>query len=239
MNKGKIGKFFHIISVDKADRTQIRKCSAFNNIDEIINNFKASPEWESEGGFEKVAAMKFKCVAIVSIDPLQIVRIIYGSIPPHLIRFLENIDRLEIGEFCIYSDIHNLDLVGDYVAAFSEKYRIRGEFQTTIDLAVTEAVTNAILHGNEGDANKKVIISLGIEDNIVTAIIKDEGEGFDFTVSYNDPTKPDTITKENGRGLYLMKYLSDELILEDNGSKVIMKFNLKLLQNRIAGKNNP
>ena len=54
---------------------------------------------------------------------------------------------------------------------------------------------------------------------------KDEGEGFDYSY-IPDPTLPDNIEKDAGRGLYLMKTLSDDLIFEDGGSKVTMVFNL-------------
>ena len=123
--------------------------------------------------------------------------------------------------------MQNLRLVEDYIVAFLRRNEISYDFQAKIYLAVWEAVANAIVHGNEQDVNKKVLISLSLHEGVVVAIVRDEGRGFDFATSYSDPTQPDTITKECGRGLYLMKCLSDELILEDNGSKVIMKFNSK------------
>ena len=53
----------------------------------------------------------------------------------------------------------------------------------------------------------------------------DEGEGFDYT-HIPDPTLPDNLTKDAGRGLYLMKTLTDELVFENDGSKVTLVFNL-------------
>ena len=60
---------------------------------------------------------------------------------------------------------------------------------------------------------------------VIEAVNKDEGEGFDYSY-IPDPTLPDNIEKDAGRGLYLMKTLSDDLIFEDGGSKVTMVFNL-------------
>lgn len=230
--KGKIGNFFHIISIDKEDKIQIRKCPDMSEIsekefDRIVYEFKTNPEWGDEGAFEKIAAQRFKCIAIVCLNSVQVMRIIYGSITPKLIAVLENIDKFEIGEFCIASAPQNIYLVQEYIQAFESQNQIDSLFQGKIELAITEAVQNAIFHGNKCDVNKKVTITLNLKEDVLIASIKDEGQGFNFESSCNDPTRPDTILKETGRGLYLMRVLSDKLILEDNGSTIILIFDLK------------
>lgn len=83
--------------------------------------------------------------------------------------------------------MQNLRLVEDYIVAFLRRNEISCDFQSKIHLAVWEAVANAILHGNEQDVNKKVLISLCLDEGVVVAIVKDEGKGFDFATCYNDP----------------------------------------------------
>ena len=62
-------------------------------------------------------------------------------------------------------------------------------------------------------------------NNQFRVTVNDEGDGFDYT-NIPDPTLPDNIDKIAGRGLYLMKTLSNELIFENNGASVTLVFNL-------------
>ena len=86
-------------------------------------------------------------------------------------------------------------------------------------------MNNAILYGNKLDSSKYVKFFVYEEEKRLFVTVKDEGEGFDYSY-IPDPTLPDNIEKDAGRGLYLMKTLSDDLIFEDGGSKVTMVFNL-------------
>ena len=94
-----------------------------------------------------------------------------------------------------------------------------------ISLSVIEAVNNAILSGNKRQPDKMVSLVAEKTDKQFRVTVSDEGEGFDYEV-IPDPTLPDNINKITGRGLYLMKTLSDELIFENGGSTVTLVFNL-------------
>lgn len=108
---------------------------------------------------------------------------------------------------------------------------VRDNYQVSEDtfgnmlVALTEAVTNAMYHGNKSDPKKKVRISYGCVHNTLTFTIADEGKGFDF---YNlpDPTSPENLEKECGRGIFLMKHLADQLIFSDGGRIVELNFKL-------------
>lgn len=93
-------------------------------------------------------------------------------------------------------------------------------------VAVTEAVTNAIYHGNQSDPNKWVKINCEIkpEGNLVF-VVEDEGKGFDY---YNlpDPTAPENLEKSCGRGVFLMKHLADQVIFSETGNVVELSFKL-------------
>jgi len=128
-------------------------------------------------------------------------------------------------EFSIISEIGNIVKVENFINYFTDTYLIEPDTFGRINLSVIEAVNNAILYGNRQDPEKRVYFSVEEKDAKLYVTVKDEGEGFDFTY-IPDPTLPDNIEKVTGRGLFLMKTLSDELLFEDNGSKVILVFNL-------------
>jgi serine/threonine-protein kinase RsbW len=128
-------------------------------------------------------------------------------------------------EFSIISEIGNIVKVEGFIDYFTEVFCVDANTFGKISLSIIEAVNNAILYGNKLDASKHVCFSVEKIDNRLFVTIKDEGKGFDFHF-IPDPTLPDNIEKDAGRGLFLMKTLSDELLFEDNGSKVILAFNL-------------
>ena len=90
-------------------------------------------------------------------------------------------------------------------------------------IAVTEAVNNAICHGN--NENNALLIEVAVADSINSFCfkIKDQGIGFDYN-NLPDPTAPENILKENGRGIFLMRNLSDEVIFNEAGNEVVIYF---------------
>ena len=91
-------------------------------------------------------------------------------------------------------------------------------------IAVTEAVNNAIQHGNK--ENETLSINVSVKDNQEKACfsVKDEGKGFDFD-NLPDPTSPENLLKENGRGIFLMRNLADEVEFTGYGNEVCLFFN--------------
>lgn len=90
-------------------------------------------------------------------------------------------------------------------------------------ISVTEGVNNAIVHGNGGDASRSVEVAVLNNESWICFKIKDQGAGFD-PEAIPDPTAPENLLKENGRGVFLMKSLSDNLIFEEGGSVVTICF---------------
>ncbi len=103
------------------------------------------------------------------------------------------------------------------------KDAIDEETFSNIQLAVNEAVTNGIIHGNEEDASKKVRLTVQITDEEVKVTVEDEGSGFD-PANLPDPTDQEQLLKEGGRGVFLIKQFSDEVSFADKGSTVQMIF---------------
>jgi serine/threonine-protein kinase RsbW len=90
-------------------------------------------------------------------------------------------------------------------------------------IAVTEAVNNAIIHGSQ--MNASLFIEVGVLDSSewVCFSVKDQGKGFDPD-QIPDPTAPENLMKENGRGVFLMRNLADDMEFEEGGTRVNIYF---------------
>lgn len=119
---------------------------------------------------------------------------------------------------------------------FSEMYKVEELIDTicseslsdqdaygNVLIAVTEAVNNAIIHGNKNNPDKIIFVRVSIDSEQVVFSIKDEGNGFDYE-NLPDPTAPENLEKENGRGIFLMKSLSDSVEFSEGGSEVSVSF---------------
>lgn len=86
-------------------------------------------------------------------------------------------------------------------------------------ISLTEAVNNAMQHGNRFDDNKNIVVSCLENTNRIQLTISDEGNGFD-PKNIPDPTSADHLEVEGGRGVYLMQQLTDEMHFHDHGRTV-------------------
>ncbi len=123
------------------------------------------------------------------------------------------------------SDPKNVANVEPFVEKVFKRYRLSPDMYGNILITLTEAVTNAIIHGNSRDQSKMVKVELKKLKHSLAFMISDEGPGFDFD-SLPDPTSPENILKIGGRGVFLMRQLSDEIHYHDNGSTVEIQFNI-------------
>ena len=123
------------------------------------------------------------------------------------------------------SNPRNVSQVESFVQRLVEKYRISPDLYGNILISLTEAVNNAIIHGNRKDESKTVQIQLSQAKGHIAIRVSDEGRGFDYQ-SIPDPTAPENLTKIGGRGVFLMQQLSDRIHFHDNGRTVEMQFRL-------------
>lgn len=121
------------------------------------------------------------------------------------------------------SVIENVCRVEEFIQRVFSHYTVSDIYQGRITTVVIEAVNNAILFGNISDPEKYVTVEFIHTDNYYEFIVSDEGEGFDYTI-IPDPTLPENLEKESGRGLFLMTTLADEVIFKNSGARVIMRF---------------
>lgn len=117
----------------------------------------------------------------------------------------------------------NVTIVERLIDELCDKFKIHEEYYGNILIALTEAVNNAIYHGNKQDPSKQVVVKYSADADTFFFRIEDEGPGFDFE-NVPDPTAPENIEKPNGRGVFLMKHLSDEIRFHDDGRVVEMSF---------------
>ncbi|MEM1325265.1 MAG: ATP-binding protein [Bacteroidota bacterium] len=115
--------------------------------------------------------------------------------------------------------------VESFLSQLLSRFEIDQDTYGNILISLTEAVNNAIIHGNERDKRKKVKIAFERKFQDLTFKVSDEGNGFDHK-NLPDPTAPENICKCGGRGVFLMKELSDHLRYTNKGRTVEMRFKI-------------
>lgn len=123
------------------------------------------------------------------------------------------------------SKTENLTLVENLIDEICRTQDVTEDNYGNILIALTEAVNNAILHGNKNNPSKLVNVNVESSDESLQVTIEDEGEGFDFD-HVPDPTAPENLEKPTGRGIFLMRNLADEVEYTSNGRKVELTFRL-------------
>ncbi|GAB3000899.1 ATP-binding protein [uncultured Cyclobacterium sp.] len=123
----------------------------------------------------------------------------------------------------IPSLIENITIVESFIDNAKEKFQINDDIYGNIMISVTECVNNAIIHGNNSNKNSLVKLELLFFDNQIKFIVEDEGNGFDYQ-HLNDPTALENLEKAGGRGVFIMRHLSDEVEFDKEGSKITLTF---------------
>jgi serine/threonine-protein kinase RsbW len=119
--------------------------------------------------------------------------------------------------------MENIRMIESFIDNAKERFHLNDDIYGNIMIAVTEAVNNAIKHGNSGNKSKNVHLSLSLDESVIRFVVKDEGTGFNYDL-LPDPTAPENLEKPGGRGIFLMKHLSDEVSFKENGRVVELSF---------------
>jgi serine/threonine-protein kinase RsbW len=125
----------------------------------------------------------------------------------------------------LISQLESVILVERLIDDLREQLDFKDDFYGNILVSVSEAVKNAIEHGNKNDPDKSVLLTYELKDGILTFTVSDEGKGFDYH-KLPDPTLPENIEKVKGRGIFFMYQLSDGIAYENFGSTVKLIFRL-------------
>lgn len=128
-----------------------------------------------------------------------------------------------VDSISIPSDFGSINQVETLIDNVCSKLQVKEDYYGNVLIAVTEAVNNAIQHGNNSNSSLNVDVAVGDKETGFCFSVKDYGNGFDYN-HIPDPTAPENIEKENGRGIFLMRSLAEEIEFEDGGTNVTIYF---------------
>lgn len=128
-----------------------------------------------------------------------------------------------VDSLSIPSDFGSINQVESLIDSVCSKLQVKEDYYGNVLIAVTEAVNNAIQHGNKQDTGLNVDVLVGDKETDFCFSVKDYGNGFDYN-DLPDPTAPENIEKEDGRGIFLMRSLAEEVEFEDGGTNVNIYF---------------
>jgi len=128
----------------------------------------------------------------------------------------------------IPSKLDQLKCVEKLTAEASERMHLSEDQMDNLAIAVTEAVGNAIVHGNKKDPHKKVVIKYVLNPESIHVSVTDQGGGFDPDKIAN-PLDPVNLMKESGRGIFILKQLMDEVTFDfsDRGTTIHLILKIK------------
>ncbi len=106
------------------------------------------------------------------------------------------------------SRLENVELVRAAIDAVLDGFELDDDTARQIDLAMREAVVNAMRHGNGDDPERTVEVDCSVDDGVLTLRVRDEGPGFD-PESVPDPLDDENLHRTSGRGLLFMRQCMD------------------------------
>ena len=121
----------------------------------------------------------------------------------------------------IHSSVNELKKVADFTENIGERLGLSEDEIDDISIAVTEAVNNAITHGNKNIESKAIEISYKNEKEKIIIYVKDNGGGFEID-KISDPRVNENLLKDSGRGILIMRSLMDDVVVisDDHGTEV-------------------
>jgi serine/threonine-protein kinase RsbW len=133
------------------------------------------------------------------------------------------------------NDVRSIEHAVDYVmrrcSCCAEAAR---RLNLNFRVGLTEALSNAMIYGNGDDPEKRVRVEVTMRYEAITVCVTDEGTGFD-PGGVPDPTCPDNIFREDGRGIFLMRALMDDVQYNERGNSVTLHLRLVESSGELAG----
>ncbi|KAF0151716.1 MAG: anti-sigma regulatory factor serine/threonine protein kinase [Ignavibacteria bacterium] len=128
----------------------------------------------------------------------------------------------------VSSDPDLLPELEEFVIQIAKEVNLDSTKINNLALSFSEAISNCMKHGNRFDKSKTVTIVVTVSELKLTIMLKDEGKGFDIN-SVPDPTKPENILKDSGRGIHIMKNFVDDLRYNftPQGTEIILEISLR------------
>lgn len=141
--------------------------------------------------------------------------------------YLVSMSKPDTKKIVLNSSFDEMERLEPFVDELKQWAGVNEDDSNRIMLTLSEAVNNAIIHGNNGNPEKEVVVlsTLDEENRVLTISVEDEGEGFD-PEEIPDPLKEENLLNEGGRGVYLIKQYADDLQFSKGGSKATITFEL-------------
>ncbi|MEO5675397.1 MAG: ATP-binding protein [Chitinophagales bacterium] len=133
------------------------------------------------------------------------------------------VDAQIIREISFASLPENINRIELLLEELKAELGMSEEMEANILVSLSEAVNNAIFHGNNSNPAKKVQLKMRKDETFLTFSVLDEGSGFDLK-KIIDPTSPENLNKPTGRGIFLMRNLADNIEFLEGGKKVVISF---------------
>jgi serine/threonine-protein kinase RsbW len=133
---------------------------------------------------------------------------------------MSNKDNFELRRI-FKSERSSINLIEPLLLEVKERLNLRDDLFYNIMIAVTEAVNNAINHGNKLNPHKNVVFSVIGGDNEIVISVKDEGEGFNPD-ALADCTDPSNLLKDSGRGVFIIRELMDKVDIKSNNQGTVI-----------------
>jgi serine/threonine-protein kinase RsbW len=129
---------------------------------------------------------------------------------------------VETTELVLPSRIESINAAAAAAAEFMDRLGFSEVIAYGVDMALREAVTNAVIHGNKRDETKHVVVTLSNSPGSLEIVVRDRGEGFE-PANVADPTDPQNLLKGSGRGILFMRTFMDEVewLEHDEGGTVV------------------
>lgn len=127
-------------------------------------------------------------------------------------------------ELAIASDLREMHRVEAFIEEISDLFNINHTYFGHLLVAITEAVKNAIVHGNGGDAAKKVVVGFEARESSLTFSVTDEGPGFDHNALVDPLEAPEG--ELIGTGIFLISRLADEVRWVPPGNRIEFGFTI-------------
>lgn len=125
-------------------------------------------------------------------------------------------------ELRVPSDVGRIEGIVSEVVQRCRQHAFAGrQLALNVPVALTEALANAMLRGNGDDRAKEVRVRAVVDATRLVVEVEDEGAGFDLEACTGDPSAPGQLTREDGRGLFLMRSLMDEVCCERGAGTIV------------------
>lgn len=141
--------------------------------------------------------------------------------------FISLMSKSDTKKLVLNSRFEELERLEPFIDELKQWANFDDEDSSRIMLTLSEAVNNAIIHGNKQESDKKVVVlsTFDSENRKLTISVEDEGEGFDPN-KLPDPLKEENLLNEGGRGVYLIKQYADDLQFTNGGTKAKITYQL-------------